>query len=66
MPVDADPELFAVTIAHKARTDRKFLEGLAATLRLEPQKVPDLAEKAGVHLFRLREANAEAALARLS
>lgn len=66
VPVNADPELFAVTIDRKARADRKFLELLAANLRLEPQKVPELAEKAGVHLFRLRGANAEQTLARIS
>lgn len=66
VPVDADPELLAVTIVHKARTDRKFVEELAANLRLEPQKVPNLAEQSGVHLFRLRAADAEKALARLS
>ncbi|MBI3281209.1 MAG: S8 family serine peptidase [Acidobacteria bacterium] len=66
VPVDADPDLFAVTIDRKARRDRKFLEGLAANLRLEPEKVPELAEKAGVHLFRLRGANAQEAVARLS
>jgi len=62
VPVDADPDLVAVTIDRKARGDRKFLEGLAANLKLEPQKVPDLAEKAGVHLFRLRGANAASGL----
>jgi Subtilase family len=66
VPVDADPDLLAVAIDRKARGDRKFLEGLASTLQLQPQKVPDLAEKAGVHLFRLRAAKTEEALARLS
>ena len=66
VPVDADPELIAATIARKARGDRKFLEGLARNLRLEPQSVPSLAEKAGVHLFHLSGADAEKALARLS
>lgn len=66
VPVDADPELLAVTIDRKARRESKFLEDLAANLRLDPQKVPDLAEKAGVHLFRLRGEKAEEVLARLS
>lgn len=66
VPVDADHELLAVKIFNKARTDRKFFEELATNLQLESQKVPDLAEKAGIHLFRLRAGAAEQALARLS
>jgi hypothetical protein len=66
VPVDADPGLLAVTVTRQALADKRFLEGLAVNLRLEPQKVPELAEKAGVHLFRLREADMERALARFT
>lgn len=66
VPVDADPELIAVTITNKARSDMKFLERLAASIHLERQEVPELAEKAGVHLFRVRKADSQKALARLS
>jgi hypothetical protein len=65
VPVDADPDLFAVTISRPSRGDVKFLETLTRTLGMEPQKVPALSERAGVHLFRARGADAAAALERL-
>jgi hypothetical protein len=66
VPVDADTGLFAVTIARNARADTKFLDALIKDLRLVPQKIPGLAEKAGVRLFRTRRADMDAALQRLS
>ncbi len=66
VPVDADPDLFAVTIARNARTDSKFLAALVNDLGLELQTIPELAEKAGVRLFRTRGADMATALQRLS
>ncbi|WP_247234271.1 S8 family serine peptidase [Telluribacter sp. SYSU D00476] len=66
VPVDADPELVAVTVVNRARTDKKFLEELTVNMPLEPQKVPELAERAGIHLYRLRAESAQAVLTRLS
>jgi Subtilase family len=66
VPVDADPGLFAITVAHRARGETKFIDALVEDLDLEPQKVPELAEKAGMRLFRARRADMEAALKRLS
>src|SRR5437667_985264 len=66
VPVDASPELLAVAIDPKARTDKKVLDDIAKNLRLETQKAPDLAEKAGVHLFRVREADMEKAVTRFN
>lgn len=66
VPVDADPELLAVTVGPKARGEMRFLDGIAADLQLERQKVPVLAEKAGIHLFRSRGADAGNALTRLA
>jgi hypothetical protein len=65
VPVDADPGLVAVTIDRKARSDREFLDKLAASLKLEQREAPELAGRAGVHLFQLAGADAEEALARL-
>ena len=66
VPVTADPSLFAVTIERKAHRDRTSLEELFGNLRLEEQKVPELAAKAGVHLFRLPKTKATEAVERVS
>ncbi len=65
VPVDADPELFAVTVARKARHSVGFLDDIVDALGIEPRKVPPLAEKAGVRLFHTRGMSMEAALRRL-
>jgi hypothetical protein len=69
VPVDADPDLVAVTIVHARRReprDNAALEDMAKAIGLEPQKVPPLAHQAGVRLFRARGGDPNDALARLS
>lgn len=66
VPVDADPDLFAVTIARNARTDSQFFDALVKDLGLETQKIPELAQKTGVRLFRAHGTDMNKALQRLS
>lgn len=66
VPVDADPELIALTITNKARSETKFLDELAASIRLERQEIPELTKKAGVHLFRVRATELQKAITHLS
>jgi hypothetical protein len=66
VPVDAEPDLLAVTLARNARSNTKFLDEVAGALGMEPQQIPSLAEKAGVRLFRARGADMDTALGRLS
>lgn len=66
VPVDAEPGLLAVTIVHQARRDPSALDKLAETLGLKPQKVPDLARRAGVRLYRATKAAGDKALERLA
>lgn len=48
VPVDAEPDLFAITLARNARSDTKFQTNLIKQMKLERMEVPPLAEKAGV------------------
>jgi hypothetical protein len=66
VPVDADPDLFAITVARNARSDTKFQANLIKQMKLERMEVPPLAEKAGVHLFRGKRSTLEQTLKRLS
>ncbi|HEV8695788.1 MAG TPA: S8 family serine peptidase [Lysobacter sp.] len=66
VPVDADPELFAITIARKGRADDTFLDSIGKGLGLRSEKVPELAQQAGVRLFRVGNTDMADALERLS
>ncbi len=66
VPVDADPDLIAATVVHDGRQDSSALDDVAAGLGLEPQKVPELAERAGVRLYRSSGTDVSDALERLS
>ena len=67
VPVSADPNLFAVTISTTARRNIKEVDALIANVGAEYQKIPQLAEQAGMRLLRAKgAADMAAALARLS
>lgn len=66
VPVDAEPGLFAITLARNVRTNTKFQESLLKEIRLEKLEAPPLAEKAGVRLFRAKGTNLEATLQKLA
>ncbi|HYN50728.1 MAG TPA: S8 family serine peptidase [Thermoleophilaceae bacterium] len=66
VPVDAEPDLIGVTLARQARLSRDVMDGIANELGLEPQKVPELAERSGVRLYRAASGEAGQALARLA
>lgn len=66
VPVDADPGLFAITIVRNARLDTAFLDEIVQGMGLQPQKAPELAERAGVRLYRTSGIDMSDALERLS
>jgi hypothetical protein len=69
VPVDADPDLVAVTLIRAGRRDAGLaaaLDDVARDTGLKPEKVPPLAQQAGVRLFRASPGRSEEALERLS
>jgi hypothetical protein len=66
VPVDADADLIAITIVHKARLETAALDPVTEGLGLQSQKVPELAKRAGVRLYRASGADGSKALERLS
>ena len=65
VPVDADPELIAITLDRQARGQARDIDAFARELRLEPQRVSALATRAGVHLYRVTSGELEQALEQL-
>lgn len=64
VPVDADADLIAVTLARKARRNATAVDTLASSLGLQPEKVSPLALRSGVRLYRVSPQMNQQALSR--
>lgn len=66
MPVDADDDLFAITLAHDARKDDgRFLASIDK-LKLDFREGPELAGRSGVRMFKMPAGKAAELLAQLA
>ena len=66
MPVEAEPDTYALMLVSQARRDEEKKRALLGQLRLDFQDEPELAARLGMHSFKLPSANAEEVLARLA
>jgi len=62
VPVDADSDLIGVTLDRKARRNGDVVDALAEELKLRPEKVSELAHRAGMRLLRVPKGAAKDAL----
>lgn len=65
MPVEAEPDTYALMLGAQARRDEDKERALLGQFRLDFQDGPELAAQLGMHTFKLASANAEEVLALL-